>query len=204
MVTVLSVPVMAQEHVGNWGLGIRLGIAENDPKTMKEAYDQAFDYGYSKKELDEGNGVFGIEVLYEWTLNDEFNKLGLKIGIEGYGENELKLDNGWTKVTEETMAYPVTLYYKKDNGVKKWSWFAGMGITAIHSKFEYNVGSASGTETKTKLFPHITGGIEYRFTKLFALGLEARYNIAAKVEKDGDVLSDRSGFGALITGRFYF
>jgi len=61
---------------------------------------------------------------------------------------------------------------------------------------------------KNKVFPHIVAGGEYRFTKTFALGLEARYNIGGKakknIEDENIVLSNRSGFGAALTGRFYF
>ena len=60
------------------------------------------------------------------------------------------------------------------------------------------------TLSKTKIFPHITAGAEYRFNEVFALGLDVKYNIAAKVKKDDLVLSDRSGIGAALTGRFYF
>ncbi len=58
--------------------------------------------------------------------------------------------------------------------------------------------------SKTKVFPHITAGAEYRFSRVFALGVDLKYNIAAKVKKDEAILSDRSGIGAAVTGRFYF
>ena len=183
----------------NWGAGVKLGIGENDPKTMKDIYDQATMFD---RELTKSPGYFSLEALYEWNLNDEANKIGAKIGWDMYGENELKLKGlgNSTKITEETYSLPITVYYKRDNGVKNFSWFAGAGITILHTKIEFD----AEDESKTKAFPHIAIGGEYRFTKLFALGLDARYNIGAKVKKDGDVLSDRSGFGAAITGRFYF
>lgn len=184
----------------NWGLGLKLGAGENDPKDIKELYDEAT--GVSK-ELDKGYGLFGLEALYEWNL-DETNKIVGRIGWDYYGENKAKF-SGYGDVTEETYSFPFTVYYKRDNGVKNWSWFAGAGLTIIRSKMEVDLsGIAEGSESKTKVFPHIVAGAEYRFTELFALGLEARYNIAAKVKKDGVILSDRSGFGAALTGRFYF
>ena len=194
MIAVLGVLMFSPvAFADNWGLGLKLGAGENDPKTLNDSYD-----GYlGNKELDKNNGYFGFEAMYEWNL-DKSNKIGARIGWDMYGENELKLSG--IKYEEETYAFPLTVYYKKDNGVKNWSWLGGVGVTLIHSK----VDGMGYNENKTKLFPHIVAGGEYRFTKVFALGLEARYNFAAKVKKHGDVLSDRSGFGGALTGRFYF
>lgn len=185
-----------------WGVGVKLGAGQNDPKDLKKAYDEET---WADRELDKNPGYFSIEVLHEWALNDEANKIGFKAGWDMYGENELKLKAmGLTeKITEETYAFPFTLYYKRDNGVQKFSWFAGAGVTIMHTKVEAS-GPESDDDSKTKVFPHIAAGVEYRFTQVFALGLDARYNIAAKVKKDGDVYSNRSGFGAALTGRFYF
>ena len=189
----------------NWGLGLRFGAAQNDPKDMKETYDEAFDYGYSEKELTKSPAVFGLEALYEWDLSDEVNKIGLKLGVDFYGQNELKLDWGAFKATETTYAFPLTAYYKRDNGIKNLSWFAGAGLTIMRSEIECkDLYSGNENWSKTKVFPHIVAGAEYRFSRLFALGLDVKYNIAAKVKKDEDILSDRSGIGAAITGRFYF
>ena len=102
--------------------------------------------------------------------------------------------------------FPVTVYYKRDNGVKNWSWFAGAGISFLRTELEASGAGFGGNDKdhKSKVFPHITVGGEYRFTEVFALGLDAKYNIGAKTKKDGAVYSDRSGFGAALTGRFYF
>lgn len=202
-------PQASHSPSGRFGLGVRLGAAENSPKDMQEFYDEAFDYGYSEKELTKGYGVFGLEALYEFDQADETNKIGVKLGIDIYGENELELKNSSInpnmKATENTYAFPLTVYYKKDNGIKNWSWFAGAGLTLIKSETEIEVvGLVKETDSKTKIFPHITAGAEYRFSELFALGLDLKYNIAAKVKKDGEVLSDRSGIGGAVTARFYF
>ena len=186
-----------------WGVGLRGGFAQNDPKDMKETYDEAFLYGVSSKEMERSYAVFGVEGLYEWALQDQANKLGLKLGLDIYGQNELKLDGSFLKVTETTYAIPLTVYFKRDNGLKNWSWFAGAGLTWIHTELEFK-GVLSETESKGKIFPHITAGAEYRFSQLFALGLDLKYNIAAKVKKNGDILSDRSGIGGAVTARFYF
>jgi len=181
----------------NWGLGLRLGAGENDPKSLEDVYDALM----TNKELDKGNGVFGLEALYEWNLNDETNKIGAKIGLDVYGENELKAPGG--KLEETTYAFPITVYYKRDNGVQNWSWFAGAGVSFLRTELEES-GVVNETTHKSKVFPHITVGGEYRFTEVFALGLDAKYNFSAKTTKDGFTYSDRTGFGAALTGRFYF
>ena len=177
----------------NWGASVKLGAGENDPTTLKEMYD------YYGGELTKSYGIFGLEALYEWNLEDETNKIGAKLGLDIYGDSELKVSGD--KATETTYAWPVTVYYKKDNGIKAWSYYAGAGLSFLRSELEI---SGYGKESKWKVFPHLMVGGEYRFTKLFALGAELKYNISAKVKDDGDVLSDHSGLSGAVVGRFYF
>lgn len=174
----------------NWGLGLKLGAGQNDPKTLKDEH-KAFG-----GELDEGYGVFGIEGQYETEMS-ETGKLGIRFGVDVYGDNEVKV--GAIKKTESTYAIPLSAYYRWDKGVKAWSWYAGGGISYI--KTEVEIGTFK--DHKSKFFPHIIGGVEYRFSQLFALGFEAKYNIGAKIEKDG-YKTDRSGFSGALVGRFYF
>lgn len=188
----------------NWGLGLKLGAGENDPELLKKWQDEA-SAAFTSSELDEGNGVFSLEALYEWPLDEEANKLGVKLGFDFYGENELKISSSpEVKFTENTFAVPLTVYYKRDNGVKKWSPFAGVGVSLFRSKTEVEGGSISEKYTKTKVAPHILAGVEYRFTQLFALGVEAKYTFGAKIKREGIAYSDRTGLSGALTGRFYF
>ena len=187
---VLAVFVASAAFAGNWGLGLKLGGGQNDPKTLKDLHDA---YG---GELDQGYGIFAIEGQYEAEMS-EIGRLGVRLGIDGYGDNEVK--SGANKVTETTYGIPLTLYYRWDYGVKGWSYYAGAGATYIRTEVE----EGAYDEHKSKIFPHVVGGVEYRFTQLFALGFEAKYNIAAKVEKDG-YKTDRSGISGVLVGRFYF
>ena len=205
IIAVLAVLMVTPAFANNWGVGLKLGGGQNNPKGMKDLKDAGI---ANRTELDENGGIFGLEAMYEFNLNDEANKLGVKVGWDYYGENKLELKDiiglGVSEtIKEETYAFPFTVYYKRDNGVKNFSWFGGAGVTIIHTKVD-GEGVAVGDDSKTKVFPHIVAGGEYRFTEVFALGLEARYNISAKVKKDGAVYSNRSGFGAALTGRFYF
>ena len=182
---------------------------------MKNTYDDSF----ANKEMTESGGIFGVEGLYEHRLNEK-DTLGFKVGLDFYGENELEISNfrdvwgrplgGKREATENTYAIPLTVYYKRDNGIKNWSFFFFFCITYIHSEVEGEVEDYMGRDllsektSDSKVFPHLMAGTEYRFTQLFALGLEAKYNFSAKITKNGDVLSDRSGLSGAVTARFYF
>lgn len=202
LIAVLAVLCVAPAAMAkDWGAAVKLGAGENDPKTLKNEYDSM----PFSKELDKSAGYLSFEVLHEWALNEEANKLGLKIGWETYGINKVDNKTVGGNIEEHSDAFPFTVYYRRDNGVGKFSWFAGAGVTIMHSKLE-SEGAYWGKHntSKNRVFPHIAAGAEYRFTEVFALGLDARYNISAKVKKNGMTLSDRSGFGAALAARFYF
>lgn len=214
LLTVLTVLFFApMAFAGNWGAAVKAGIGENDPKTLNDGYHNVI----GDRDLTESDGFFGLEALYEHNLTN-YDKIGVRLGVDFYGENELevtsRLFNEKEDATENTYAIPLTVYYKRDNGVKNWSFFAGAGITYIHSELEYESEDLMGWDkeefsiSKSKIFPHIMAGTEYRFSELFALGLEAKYNFSAKTEKNYEglnvVLSDRSGLSGAVTARFYF
>lgn len=186
----------------NWGVGVKLGLGENDPSSMEDLYNSATTA--HDRTLDKDESFAGLEAMYEWNLNAEENKLGVRLGVDVFGENELEVKDwsGHVNYKETTYAIPLSVYYKRDNGINKLSYYGGVGVTLINTEIEEDVFDES--TSKSKVFPHILAGVEYRFTKLFALGLEAKYNIGAKVKKNGAVLSDRSGFSGALTGRFYF
>ena len=189
---VLAVFVASAGFASDWGLGLKLGAGQNDPKTLKDLHTSG--------DLDEGYGIFGIEGQYEWTLN-ETGKLGLRLGVDIYGDNELKV--GTDKLTESTYGIPLTVYYRMDKGINAVSLYGGIGATYMRTEVEYG----QYKNHKTKVFPHIVAGAEYRFTKLFALGVEAKYNINAKMEKEvygSTYKTDRSGISGALVGRFYF
>lgn len=122
-------PTAAQAD--NWGLGVKLGIAENNPEAIKHARDFGSFYGLNS-DMEKNLGVFGLEALYEFDLNDNSNKLGVKAGLDIFGENKLELSDpagsGSLEVKDNSFAVPLTVYYKRDNGLKNWSPFVGGGF----------------------------------------------------------------------------
>ena len=181
-----------------WGVGAKLGISENEPTNMKHQHDNL------GGELDKDYNFLSLEALHEWDLNGGANKIGFKAAWETHGESEFKPPLLGSKITEKTHSFPFTVYYKRDNGVKKFSWFAGAGVTIFRSTKKVSGIIDSHKGSAHKAAPHITVGGEYKFTEVLALGLEGRYNIGAKVKKNGEIFSDRTGFGAAFTCRFYF
>lgn len=200
LLAVLAVAVLSvSSFAGGWGLGVKLGAGQNDPKGMQEEYD---DFGGT---LTKSPGVFAIEGQYEWDLGGQTldtvgseNKLGLRFGFDFYGQNKLE-ESGFT-AKENTVSLPITVYYKHDGGIKNASWYAGAGFTSISTEVEV----PGDTVKEDKIFPHIMAGAEYRFTKLFALGLDLKYNFNAKIMKYGVVMSDRTGLQGVLAARFYF
>lgn len=166
---------------GNFGLGLKVGAGENK-----------WNPGPMMTDVEKGYGFVGVEMLYEFDTLKEYDKIGLKVGAELYQKD--KASGGWTDVV--TYDIPVTFYYKRDNGVGAFSYYAGGGFTYINSRVK------SIKYTKSKGTGHLMTGIEYRFTKGFALGADAIYNIHAGLQS-GEV-SDRTGIRGALVGRFYF
>ena len=160
----------------NWGIGVKVGVGENDPKTMKEIQDGTL----YNTELNENGAVFsGLEALYEFNLDDETNKLGVKLGVDVFGHNDLKVTTplAWVKWTETTYAIPLTVYYKRDNGVSAWAPYVGAGVSFFRSELKMEVVGDEVKDHKSKIVPHLMAGAEY---------------------------SDHTGLSGAITGRFYF
>lgn len=183
----------------NWGYGYKIGVGENSPSDLKNIYNTL--PGDSK--LDTSKAFLGFEMFYEWPLANEVNKIGAKLDFNYFVENKAKSQSDlYQECVETSYSLPITLYYKHDKGIKAFSWFGGAGATIWYTEMEYK-GYYRDIKTKAKVAPHVVLGGEYRFSQLFALGLEARYNFAAKVKKSGIALSDHTGFGGAATIRFY-
>ncbi|MDR1123918.1 MAG: porin family protein [Elusimicrobiota bacterium] len=198
LMLIAAVSLLTPMAFAEFGLGVKLGAGQNDPKDMQALFDT--DSG--NREITKSPAFFSLEGLYEDNLFglEGANKLGLKLGVDIYGQNEYKNHTSNKKITETTYAVPLSVYYKYDPGIKKFAFYGGAGATFISTKLEAN----NDDESKSKVFPHIIAGAEYRFSQLFALGFDLKYNISAKVEKNDEVISDRSGFGGALAARFYF
>ena len=170
------------------GIGLRLGYGQNDPWLQDE-------------KLSTHGEVGGVELLEEWELANEASRVGVKLGFDIYGKN--KYSQPGLEAVDNTFALPLSIYYKKTN--ETWSWFAGIGATWIKTKAEVRAtGYVPASFSNSKIFPHLTTGAEYRFNESFAIGFDLKYNVNAKITIEDLYVSDRSGFGAAITVRYYF
>ena len=203
LLAVFSIFILSSVSMANgWGLGVKLGLGGNDPKGMEQLWNT---YGGT---FTKSPGVFAIEGQYEWDLPLEktyTNKIGLRFGFDFYGEN--KLEHTSFTASENTTAFPITVYFKTSpEDIPNFSVYLGGGITILST--EAKVGNL--TYDESKVFPHLVLGGEYRFNKTFALGLELKCNIEAQIEKDNVlgandvILSDRSGAQGALVARFYF
>ena len=189
---------------GEWGLGAKIGVGQNDPKGMKLDYDS---YGGTFNKKPE---IFSVEGLYEWDLGgksiDETgseHQMGFRLGYDIYGKN--KLESVVVTEKEETTSIPLTIYYKNNNGINHVSFYIGGGMTYMRTEMKVSSWLVNVENLREeKWFPHIMAGAEYRFTKLFALGIDVKYNISAKIKRNGAIISDRSGLQGLLAARFYF
>lgn len=169
------------------GFSVKGGIGENHPEEMLN--------------VNKNSGIFGVDFFLEENLPPyetlwDVNKFGIKFGGEIYGHNKVNV----LSAKEKTFALPLTLYFKLDQGIKALSTYFGPGITYIRT----NVKILGESYKKGKIFPHLSCGFEYRFTENFAFGIDLKYNISAKIKKEGFIMSDRSGFQGAGVVRFYF
>lgn len=161
--------------------------------------------------------IYSFESFYEWNLQEKtsegnysLNKLGIKLGLDFYGKNKMELEYrdpegipmGYTTVVKEkTMAVPFTVYYKYDNGVKKFSYHVGGGFSFIKTVISI---TGMNDVKRQKWFPHIVVGGEYRLTQSFSLGVDFKYNFNAKLKRNNITLSNRSGLQGALFAKFYF
>jgi hypothetical protein len=177
-----------------FGLGASIGAGQTK-SDVEKVKDSMTSYEYTKS-----FAIFGLEALYEQSglFNlEEQHIFGAKIGYNGWNKEELKgyiPSVGYGKIEVKYYEIPLTLYYKY--APSKWNFGGGIGAALGKADDKF--------ETVTKVYPFIAAGAEYRFTKLFGLGLDLRYNIAAKFEKDDAVFKDISGVQGALAARFYF
>jgi hypothetical protein len=183
----------------NFGIGIKGGVGQNDPKTMKQLWNY---YGGT---ITKAPGILSIELFSEDTLPYDsemeimdFNKVGFKIGYDSYGKNKLKTSS--LNAEESTFAVPITAYLKEEKGVREFSSYIGAGTTIIKTKAKL----AGSNFTKNKWFAHIALGTEYLYTENISIGIDVKININASVKMEGYTLSNRSGFQGAGVIRFYF
>jgi hypothetical protein len=179
-----------------FGLGVKFGGLQNKDGLIDYVHDN-----YGTYTTEESPVFFGIEGLYEAEgLFDmgQSHAFGVKLGIDFLGEDKVTLPGIIS--TSNIFKIPLTVYYKYKPG--KWHLWAGAGITYANTTWEEN----NAKEDDSALIPHIKGGVEYRFTKVFALGLDLGGNFGGEMKVDGNEIYKRdiSGLEGALAARFYF
>lgn len=126
------------------------------------------------------NSVIGINIGAESGGKHRF---GVKGGFEYLFKNSLEYKTDNAKLEENAYMVPVTVYYKfapKNTGFHFWIG-AGAIVILADLKIDYS-DSDSEKFYGNRVFFHTEGGIDYRFTRWFALGLDAGYNVGGKIK----------------------
>ncbi len=199
LLAVLSIYALSMvSYAVDFGIGIKGGIGENNPKEMKQYA------GFTKN-----SSIFSLEGLFETETNGSdwetlgVNKIGIKIGYDSYGKNKIKQST--FTASEDTFSIPITFFVKQDQGVKEFSSYFGIGMSYLKTKIkESSSFSGNWSYSDHKWFFHIIGGCEYKMTEFLSLGIELKYNIDARLKESDFTVSDRSGLQGAGVVRFYF
>lgn len=183
------------------GLGIKGGAGQDDNNWQSE-------FSSSNYSFDENNGFAGVEVLwqqgglYGW---DNSQIVGVKVGAEKRGELEYKDYDFRDITTNNIYQFTITSFYKYAPDDTQFNFWGGVGATIGRVKWEDKDMDSSYevTQKNTLVYPHIKGGVEWRPTQLFGLGLDLGYNFGGNF-KVGDIKRDIRGFEGALAARFYF
>ncbi len=181
-------------------LGLKYGIGETDTNVKK------LGGGAGSYEYDNKKSVYAAELGFEVPVSPQTSAAGLKFAYNMFGEVKTKDYKSADDFKNQTYALPMTVYFKfktSDVGLHFWG---GAGITFASMKSEGNLGGFLKTKTKNIIFPHLSAGIEWRFTKFIGLGIDLGYNFNAKIETS-DLFrqyKDLTGFQGLLSARLYF
>ncbi|WP_424244425.1 opacity protein-like surface antigen [Elusimicrobium posterum] len=215
LLSVFAVCTMAAFASAEIGVGARMGFSA-DKSNMKD-YEQitpitSSDYNNLK------GFIFGAEVLFEkeGLFNmAENHSFGLKAGIDANLKEDVELKSGVIanniEISSQSIMVPVSVYYRySPEPGQGMSYYVGGGAAWVMTSFKGEGPIYDIDETDSKVSPFINAGTEYRFNKLFALGLDLRYLFSAKMETEkitfnGEKLKrDMTGFSGAVTARFYF
>lgn len=183
------------------GIGLRAGGGQDDNNFKSEIDSPSYSF-------DENNGLVGLEGFWEqgglYGLGED-QIFGIKVGVQKHGELEYKDYDYRDTTTNNIYEFPITAYYKYILPETKFNLWGGLGATISNTEWENKDmdSNDSLTQKNTKVFPHIKGGVEWRASKLFGLGLDVGYNFGGEF-KAGTLKRDIGGFEGALAVRFYF
>ncbi|MGE4385622.1 MAG: outer membrane beta-barrel protein [Endomicrobiaceae bacterium] len=181
-------------------LGGSLGAAGSDNFDTLQNQETALG---NSTDLEESNFSYGIQAGYEKPLINEQSLLGIRIGVDWYSDVSLEIINDAEKNTSNGYSIPVTVYYKYLLNDSKIAFLGGLGLTFINmtlNEKDTTTGDSIDYDD-SKTCPHITAGVEYRFSELFALSLDFKYAINAEIKRNGTKRD--LGFQGALAARFY-
>ncbi|WP_424244424.1 outer membrane protein W [Elusimicrobium posterum] len=213
MMKKILLPVMAVVFLGSAvfaeiGVGVKAGYGKDDSNIKSGAT------GNVKHDDDFVGAYSGVEALYEmkgsyFNLPDN-HSFGVRVGLDVLAEDVVKQKTAGIKTTSNGMKIPLSLYYRYTPTDSKFSSWIGAGAAWGFMYYEQKA-PGKRDETENKIFPFVSTGVEYRFTRFFSLGIDGTYNFSAKIKSDkfnapnGSTLyRDLGGLSGAVTARFYF
>ncbi|MDR0734858.1 MAG: outer membrane beta-barrel protein [Elusimicrobiota bacterium] len=192
-VAVIAVFAFAGLARAEFGIGIKAGAVSAKGNT-KDIYEA----NLNDTDTIEIPALLGFEGFFERAGGG----LGVRVSAELAGSDRYEGYRGGRlyKDTVYTYKVPLTVYYKYGPLDSKFHFWAGGGATYMLVNYDDSNLSAN------KVFPHVKGGVECRFSRLFGLGLDVGYNFSAKTKATGaaKVYKDLTGIEGAVAARFYF
>ncbi|ACC98441.1 hypothetical protein Emin_0886 [Elusimicrobium minutum Pei191] len=175
-------------------VGVKGGVGASDDNLKDIANSNFYKY-------EDNNGILGAELGFDFNSGAS-DRLGVKLGFNSYGKTsyEDKTLNS-DLLLKNTIAVPLTAYYKYASNETGLHFWIGGGITWASLKFQddrINYG-----KTKDQIFPHAAGGVEWRAAKFIGIGLDLNYNFDAKIKSSG-MYRDFTGLEGFLAFRLYF
>jgi opacity protein-like surface antigen len=197
LVALLILVFAAPCALAGFGFGVKAGVSQNSDEVLEFVKDFSNDYDNT-----EGFAVLSFEALYEQAGPfglPESSALGIKAAFDLHQQDEMDEKTLPMNIKIKSYKIPLTVYYKykpSSLGLHPWG---GAGVTMAYTKWQ-SPGYSDETDRKTGL--HVTGGVEYRFTNLIALGLDLTYTF--NVKTSNGFYRDLGGLSGGAAARLYF
>jgi opacity protein-like surface antigen len=181
-------------------IGGSLGMAGGN--NFEKLQDRLTDAGVSSK-FNDSTFAYGLELGYEAPVISDNQLLGARLGVTWHDEIKLELKNTDPSASVANRAYtiPVSVYYKHLFADSKFALMGGLGVTFVNMTWESKLNSSSDNYNDSKASPHIIAGAEYKFTEVFALGIDLKYAFDTEIKRQ--VFKRDFNFQGALAARFY-
>jgi opacity protein-like surface antigen len=154
--------------------------------------------------FNDSNFAYGLELGYESPVISDKQLLGARLGVTWHDEIKLEVTdilNNKASVANTAYTIPLSVYYKQLFADSKFALMGGLGVTFVNMTWETKLNGSSEDYSDSKTAAHVIAGAEYKFTEVFALGIDLKYAFGTEIKRY-DYKRDFDFQGAL-AARFY-